>query len=301
MSSLESLKAPVQPVPVWPRLKLERHDVAPASKSLPAGAKRHLVFVSLGHGLVDFERKSEKIRRELSPGCVAVCPAGLPMRWSWHTRLSYSVLTLEPGFLNDVARRTYDAGPGDFELFPAERNRDFDIANLVDMMGRETRRAGPDSALYIESLASILATHLLRHYGAWTRGGPSCMVAAPGIDGNKACKPEPVERAVRYIHEHHARDIRLQEIASAACLSPHHLSRLFTRSMGTSPHRYLVRVRVQSARAMLNMATRRLSLAEVAAAAGFSDQSHLTRHFKRALGMTPGQLTASLPGAGMTN
>jgi len=301
MPFLESPKVPAQYARGWSRLKLERHDVAPASKSLPAGAKRHLVFVSLGHGLVDFERKSEKIRRELSPGCVAVCPAGLPIRWSWRTRLSYSVLTLDPGFLNDVARRIYDAGPGDFELLPAERNRDFDIATLVDMMGRETVRVGPDSALCIESLASILATHLLRHYGTWRRGGPSRAPAARGIDCNGARKPEPVQRAVRYIHEHHARDIRLHEIASAASLSLHHLSRLFTRSMGTSLHRYLVQVRVQSARAMLCMATRRLSLAEVAAASGFSDQSHLTRHFKRALGMTPGQLTASLANAEAIN
>lgn len=288
MPSLESPKMSAQRASNRSSVKLERHHVAPASKSLPSGAKRHLVFVSLGGGLVEFERKSERIRRELSPGYVAVCPAGLPIRWSWLTRLSYSVLTLEPEFLNDVAKRIYDADPGDFELLPAERNRDFDIATLVDMMERETGRVGPDNALCIESLASILATHLLRHYGTWVRGGPSC---TREVDCNAGRKPESVQRAVRYIHEHHARDIRLHDIAGAASLSPHHLSRLFTRCMGTSPHRYLVQVRVQSARTMLCMATPRLSLAEVAAAAGFSDQSHLTRHFKRTLGVTPGQLT----------
>jgi AraC-like DNA-binding protein len=63
--------------------------------------------------------------------------------------------------------------------------------------------------------------------------------------------------------------------------------------MGTPPHRYLVQVRVQSAHALLALGTEKRSLAEVAAAAGFSDQSHLTRHFKRVLGVTPGQLTVS--------
>ena len=54
-----------------------------------------------------------------------------------------------------------------------------------------------------------------------------------------------------------------------------------------SPHQYLIEVRVHSALALLSAGAERPSLAEVAAAVGFSDQSHLTRQFKRILGTTP--------------
>jgi transcriptional regulator GlxA family with amidase domain len=108
--------------------------------------------------------------------------------------------------------------------------------------------------------------------------------------------PEPVQRAVRYIERHHAEDIGLQDIARAARSSPFHLARTFKRSVGVPPHRYLIHVRVRSAQALLSTGTEKRSLAEVAAASGFSDQSHLTRHFKRMLGVTPRQMRAEASG-----
>jgi AraC family transcriptional regulator len=73
-------------------------------------------------------------------------------------------------------------------------------------------------------------------------------------------------------------------------LSPYHLARLFKQATGDSPHHYLIQVRLTSARALLSAGSGQRSLAEIAAAVGFSDQSHLTRHFKRQFGVTPKQL-----------
>ncbi len=64
------------------------------------------------------------------------------------------------------------------------------------------------------------------------------------------------------------------------------LARHFRAAFATSPHRYLLMRRLQRARAMIGSGD---GLAEVAAATGFADQSHLNRHFKKAYGMTPGQ------------
>jgi AraC family transcriptional regulator len=61
------------------------------------------------------------------------------------------------------------------------------------------------------------------------------------------------------------------------------------KATGMSPRQYLMQVRVHTARSLLSAGEGERSIAEVADAVGFADQSHLTRHFKRALGVTPKQ------------
>ena len=95
---------------------------------------------------------------------------------------------------------------------------------------------------------------------------------------------------MRFIQENYSRELSLQDMADAVHLSPFHLARVFKQALGVSPHQYLIQVRVNSARALLAAGSGERSLAEVADAVGFADQSHLTRHFKRLLGVTPGQL-----------
>jgi AraC-like DNA-binding protein len=67
------------------------------------------------------------------------------------------------------------------------------------------------------------------------------------------------------------------------------LARHFRRALGTSPDRYRTMRRLGLARAAIE---RGLPLAETAASAGFADQSHMTRQFKRAYGLTPARWTA---------
>lgn len=94
-------------------------------------------------------------------------------------------------------------------------------------------------------------------------------------------------RLVRdYIDEHFQRNLTLDELARQAGLSPFYLARLFQRHVGLPPHSYQIIRRVQFAKGLIR---RGESLAEVAATAGFTDQSHLSRHFKKVLGVTPGR------------
>lgn len=85
--------------------------------------------------------------------------------------------------------------------------------------------------------------------------------------------------------------VRLAEIAAAANLSPFRLFRAFARQTGMSPHAYQRQARVRSAAGVIR---RNYSLGEVAAAPGFSDQAHLTRSFRRILGVTPGAYRAAM-------
>ena len=77
-------------------------------------------------------------------------------------------------------------------------------------------------------------------------------------------------------------------MAAVAHLSPYHFARQFKAASGLPPHQYVIMRRVERAKQLLQAGTE-LSLAEVAAHAGFSDQSQFSHHFKRLVGVTPGQ------------
>jgi AraC-like DNA-binding protein len=101
--------------------------------------------------------------------------------------------------------------------------------------------------------------------------------------------PGRERRAVRlsreYLEEHAAENVTLQALARFAGLSAFHLCRVFRDSVGMPPHSYQTQVRVRRAKPLLRAG---LPITQVAAEAGFYDQAHLTRHFKRIVGLTPG-------------
>lgn len=84
--------------------------------------------------------------------------------------------------------------------------------------------------------------------------------------------------------------VTLDDVAQAAGLSPFHAARLFTRTTGMPPHAWRNQLRLQRALAPLRAG---VPVADVAAASGFVDQSHFTRHFKRMFGVPPGRWQAS--------
>jgi AraC-like DNA-binding protein len=92
-------------------------------------------------------------------------------------------------------------------------------------------------------------------------------------------------RAVRdYLHDNYMRAMTLDELAQVAALSPYHFQRQFKAHFHVTPHQMLMAIRLWRAKAFL---THGMPAAEVAAAAGLTDQSHLTRAFTRRYGITP--------------
>jgi len=77
-------------------------------------------------------------------------------------------------------------------------------------------------------------------------------------------------------------------MAAAAHLSAYHFARQFKAATGAPPHQYVLGRRVERAQQLLQQDLD-LSLAEIAASAGFSDQSQFSHHLKRLVGVTPGQ------------
>jgi AraC family transcriptional regulator len=138
---------------------------------------------------------------------------------------------------------------------------------------------GVGGNLASESLANVLAVHLIRH------------IVTPGraVHGRDGSLPQGRLRAVlEYIEEHLGAAPTLAEIAAVAGLNPYHFARQFKAATGLPPHQYVITRRVERAKHLLREGTDS-SLAEVAARAGFYDQSQFSHHFKRVVGVTPGQ------------
>ena len=97
--------------------------------------------------------------------------------------------------------------------------------------------------------------------------------------------PVLTQRVCEYIEAHLDEKIGLDTLASTVGLSTHHFARAFHQSVGMPPYTYLLSRRLERAEHMLRET--QLPLSEIAAATGFSDQSHLARHFRRRTGMSP--------------
>jgi AraC-like DNA-binding protein len=95
-----------------------------------------------------------------------------------------------------------------------------------------------------------------------------------------------VRRVQDYLKTHYMHSVTLEQLAQLVQLKPLRLLRLFRKHVGLPPHVYLVQTRVMNAKALLRSG---VPLVQVAVDTGFADQSHLNRHFKRLVGVTPKQ------------
>ena len=118
----------------------------------------------------------------------------------------------------------------------------------------------------------------------------ACLVARHASDKPPARRVAPehraVERARQYLEAFPVENVTLETLACETGLSAFHLCRVFHRQVGLSPHAYQTVARVRLAKALLATG---MAISQAAAEAGFYDQPHLTRHFKRIFGVTPGR------------
>ncbi|MGG6893859.1 AraC family transcriptional regulator [Rhizobium sp. BR 315] len=105
-----------------------------------------------------------------------------------------------------------------------------------------------------------------------------------------------VKAARDYLEAHVMRGVNSQELERITGLDRFALSRHFRAAFATSPHRFLLMRRLQQAKALIAKGE---PIAQIAAATGFADQSHLTRHFKKAFGIAPGAWSSMVRGVGV--
>jgi AraC family transcriptional regulator len=263
-----------------------------AAHYLDAPATEVEVPPSTHHSLILVHRPSEVcevryegVKRHIPPpaGSILVIPAGIPVRWRWSGRNDSLHVSLEPGLVAQVAAASFDLDPARVAVPPLDQLHLPPLQAAMAAVDAELTTGGAGGSLAAESLANVLAVHLIRHLSAPRR-------RERGRDGTL---PRGRLRAVvEYVEEQLAAGLTLEQMAAVACLSPYHFARQFKAATGLPPHQYVIARRVERARQLM-LAGDALSLADVAARAGFSDQSQLCHHFKRFVGATPGRFRMS--------
>lgn len=217
------------------------------------------------------------------PGALCVMPQGASSEWD-----ITDVFTFVHVYLPDQEMRRFFA-----EMFDRDcrlmvvPEATFDHAPALRQALRhvaDAARSG-DTLLADESIATALASLFVDP----RYGGIQPVTVKSGL------APAIRRRITDYIEAHLDRQITLPDLASVAGLSEFHLQRMFRASCGVSPHGWVLHRRVAHAKALLAGAE---PIARIAAACGFSSQSHLTRVFKLMTGITPSayRLGASSPG-----
>jgi AraC-like DNA-binding protein len=226
-------------------------------------------FGLIESGVEEFEHAGSLLRAAggqvalLNPEVVHTGQAGVPEGWR------YRVLYPAVDVVRDVAAEL--GTPGGTPFFPATVVDDPEAARLLRSVHASAARG--DALASSSALRTALAWVLSRHAARRRRSGA------------EGAAPQAVRAARDLLHERPESPPSLRELAAAVGSSPFALLRAFRATYGLPPHAYLTNLRVQRARALLDAGLRP---AEVAARVGFADQAHLTRHFKRVVGVPPG-------------
>ncbi|MGK9230894.1 AraC family transcriptional regulator [Inquilinus limosus] len=170
-----------------------------------------------------------------------------------------------------------------------------DVTRLIvpaeDAQSTSTGTAATDGMSPAEALIEDVRRGLLRNPEAARAAAVRLVTLLTLSDAAKAAgsrgglAPWQKRRVDRYLRRSLDRPLRLEELAEQAALSVSHFARAFKESFGTTPHSYIIRLRLERAQRL--MLTTRDPLSQIALACGLTSQAHLSKLFRRWLGETP--------------
>jgi AraC-like DNA-binding protein len=192
--------------------------------------------------------------------------------WGWQYRVMYIPSENMRQLAARIAGRDNDA-PVPIPWIAADAIHDPDLAARLARSHR-LLEANADPLVTESALVDALSTLIVRH--ALCRTAPH---AVPRDDVRVAAMKARLSGDL-------TETLSLSLLADAAGLSPFHAARLFAKATGLAPHAWRTQLRLATALGSLQAG---VPVADVATAVGFADQSHFTRHFKRAYGVPPGR------------
>lgn len=221
--------------------------------------------------------------RSFGAGSLCLMPAACTTDWSVAGTVDLFHLYIPTALFERTTLATFDRDPAAVELperaFFSDPRLERTIRDLF--LGRDWNDAG--TRLALSEAGQMVLVHILRRYCALENVPLTCRGGlAPGAG----------RRVREFIESNLEQPLVLADLAAVAGLSPYHFARMFKQSAGEPPHAYVLRRRVEQARGLL--AGSPLSLAEIAARCGFSNQSHFTGVFRRLTGVTPKRYRAAM-------
>ena len=207
-------------------------------------------------------------------GDIWVNLAGVPFSHRIQGHNQFLLLTLDPQKIVDLLP---DQPLLERRAFRRQHQaQDRHLQALIQALLIEAEMGGPNGRLYADTIATALATHFVNHYGI---DNPVDFSQVPVLERQR------LGGVIDYIEAHLTEEISLADLALVAGLSKFHFSRLFKGAIGLTPHKYVLKRRVERSLPVLKRGE--LSLAQVAHQFGFADQAHFTRVFKPVKGLTP--------------
>ncbi|MBD3883011.1 helix-turn-helix transcriptional regulator [Phormidium tenue FACHB-886] len=208
---------------------------------------------------------------------VAIMPASLAYETRWQRTSELIILCIQPAFIATVAEELMIGNSIEIiEHWTA-------IDPLIRQFGRALRhelQMGVPSQLYIDSLTTFLAIHLLKTYStAQLKPNPVTVGSSSGFP------PHIRQQVIDYIESNLEQDLSLESIAQMLNLSSYRFARAFKQSIGLSPHQYLLQRRIERAKQLLTQT--QFPIYEISYLLGFSSQSHFSTVFRRLTGTTP--------------
>jgi AraC family transcriptional regulator len=212
-------------------------------------------------------------------GSLAICPAGADYTADGHgsaEAIEAIIVAIDPG---QFALAAAEGSAFEAELIERFSGRDRALFDVARSLAAECADGFPNGPLFWNGMAStFIESRLVRHTSKFK-----------GLPRGRLDK-QVLGRLRDYIVAHLDEHIEASALAEIDGRSPFHFTRVFARSVGMTPYRYVVHLRLQ--RALEMMRDGRHGLADIAAATGFADQSHLSRWVRRVHGVSPSELTA---------
>lgn len=272
--------------PGWAGIRLRGFRYAPSDVWVPPMDTYLLVAYRAGETAM-----SRRCRRgawwqngRLAPGDVSLLTRAVSCCWNWSARIEVLHLYLSRETLAEAACEVHGRGVREVEFRDVLRAIDPVLLMIVETLAREAREEMLGGRLYVDSLRSQLCLHLLRHYADVTFRE----AASGGALSAGQCR-----LLTRYVDDNIEANLSLGELAGVVQMSAFSLLRRFRKEFGCPPHVYVLRRRVEHAKRRI--ACRDSALKAVAAQCGFSDQSHMTRVFRRLVGVTPAEYRRGAP------
>ena len=245
---------------------------------------RDYMIVVYRSGVAEMSRRSggpwQSARVE--PGVVSVLTRAEQSQWRWDKGINESHLYLTQSAVARVAGEVFDKDVRDVEMQDMVRSEDPVLPALVSLFENELKCGLVGGQIYVDALKAQLCIHMLRQYAK---------VVFRDYRNYGRLSRAQCRLVVQYIEEHLDKNISLQDLASLSQLSVFAFMRKFRADFQCAPHAYVLAQRVK--RAQQQLARPDIPLKVVAANCGFSDQSHMTRVFRRMLNVTPAEYRRS--------